>query len=47
MNKSIFTLWNHIHICLFTTCVSSALRGQNNAPDLLDMEIQMVLTNLK
>lgn len=45
--ENLFTIWIHIHIFLFTICLSGALRDQKNASDLQDLEIQEALTNLR
>lgn len=45
--ENIFTIWNHVHIFLFTICISGALRGQKNAPDLQDLKIQNLGTQEK
>lgn len=36
----------YIYICHFTICISGALAEQKNASDLLDLEIQVVLSHL-
>ncbi|KAL6083314.1 hypothetical protein STEG23_007305 [Scotinomys teguina] len=42
--NALFTIWNPIHMSLFTICMSGFLRGKANT--LKNMEIQVILTKL-
>jgi hypothetical protein len=37
---------DHLHVCMYVTCMPGALGAQKRASDLLELELQMVVSHL-